>query len=85
MNSSDFDFDKVEVGVILFGDDNQIVAVNRTNIRTFLSRTERGFSVSWPTELPESVRQDIEVLTNVFENANFIRNYGTQERFQKYY
>ena len=85
LNSSDFDFDKVEVGVILFGDDNQIVAVNRTNIRTFLSRTERGFSVSWPTELPESVRQDIEVLTNVFENANFIRNYGTQERFQKYY
>ena len=94
LNNSDFDFDKVEVGVILFSqpeDDHpsagtdDIVAVNRTDIRTFLSRTERGFRVSWPTEFPESVRQDIEVLTNVFENANFIRRYGTQERFQKYY
>jgi len=93
-NNSDFDFDKVEVGIILFsqpesdqlsaGTDN-IVAVNRTDIRTFLSRTERGFRVSWPTELPETIRQDVEVLTNVFENANFIRRYGTQERFQKYY
>ncbi|MBI2674501.1 MAG: hypothetical protein HYX22_02075 [Candidatus Yanofskybacteria bacterium] len=85
LNSSDFDFDKVEVGVILFSTGGEIVAVNRTDIRTFLSRTERSFKVSWPAELPESVRQDIEVLTNVFENANFIRRYGTQERFQKYY
>lgn len=85
LNNSDFDFDKVEVGVILLGSDGNIVAVNRTDIRTFLSRTERGFKVSWPTELPETVRREVEVLTNVFENANFIRRYGTQEKFQKYY
>lgn len=85
LNNSDFDFDKVEVGVILFGNDGNIVAVNRTDIRTFLSRTERGFNVSWPVKLSETVRQDVEVLTNVFENSNFIKRYGTQERFQKYY
>lgn len=85
LNNSDFDFDKVEVGVILFNDKNEIVAVNRTDIRTFLSRTERSFKVTWPTELPVAVRQDVEVLTNVFENSNFIKRYGTQERFQKYY
>lgn len=86
LNNSDFNFDKVEVGVILFDDNNDIVAVNRTDIRTFLSRTERYFKVNWPVQLPASVtRQDIEVLTNVFENSNFIKRYGTQERFQKYY
>lgn len=85
LNNSDFDFDKVEAGVILFDSNGNIVAVNRTDIRTFLSRTERSFRVSWPLELPETIRQDIEVLTNVFENANFIRRHGTQERFQKYY
>ncbi|MBI4158527.1 MAG: hypothetical protein HY505_02840 [Candidatus Yanofskybacteria bacterium] len=85
LNNSDFDFDKVEVGVILFSVGGDIIAVNITDIRTFLSKTERYFKVSWPTELPEGVRQDVEVLTNVFENANFIRRYGTQERFQKYY
>lgn len=85
LNNSDFDFEKVEVGVILFDDDGDIVAVNKTDIRTFLSRTERYFKVSWPVELPEITRQDIEVLTNVFENANFIKRYGTQKKFQKYY
>ena len=85
LNDSDFDFDKIEVGVILFGEDNEIIAVNRTDIRTFLSRTERHFKVSWPVEFSGSARQDIEVLTNVFENSNFIKRYGTQERFQKYY
>ena len=84
-NSSDFDFDKAEVGVILFDEGNNIIAVNRTDIRTFLSRTERHFKVSWPVKLPETARQDVEVLTNVFENSNFIKRYGTQEKFQKYY
>lgn len=97
LNKSDFNFDKVEVGVILFsarggpasGGSNtfgDIIAVGRTDIRTFLSRTERYFKVGWPVRLPQNiVRQDIEVLTNVFENSNFIKKYGTQERFQKYY
>src|SRR3989338_1612080 len=85
LNSSDFDFDKVEVGIILSDGDNNIVAANRTDIRTFLSRTERYFKVSWPVALSETARQDIEILTNVFENSNFIKRYGTQERFQKYY
>src|SRR3989344_4959956 len=98
LNSSDFDFDKVEVGIILFsarggpasGGDNDfddIIAVNRTDIRTFLSKTERSFKVTWPATLPRQggARQDVEVLTNVFENSNFIKRYGTQEKFQKYY
>lgn len=85
LNDSDFDFDKVEVEVILFDENNEIIAVNRTDIRTFLSRTERHFKASWPVELPETIRQDIELLTNVFENSNFIKRYGTQERFKKYY
>lgn len=86
LNNSDFDFDKVEVGIILFDGNDNIIAINSTDIRTFLSRTERYFKVSWPIELPaNAVRQDIEVLTNVFENSNFIKRYGTQERFQKYY
>lgn len=84
-NNSDFDFDKVEVGVILFSEEGDIVAVNKTDIRTLTSRTERHFKVSWPVALLPVVRQDVEVLTNVFENSNFIKRYGTQEKFQKYY
>jgi hypothetical protein len=84
-NNSDFSFDKVDVSVVLFDDQDQIIGVNRTDIRTFISKTERGFKVIWPTEIPVSIRQDVEVLTNIFENSNFMRKYGTQEKFQKYY
>src|SRR3989338_648425 len=98
LNSSDFDFDKVEVGIILFsarggpascGDNafDDIIAVNRTDIRTFLPKTKRSLKVTWPATFPRQggARQDVEVLTNVFENSNFIKRYGTQEKFQKYY
>ena len=85
-NDSTFDFDKVDVAVILFGDTGSIVGVGKTDIRTFLSKTERGFNVAWPFALlGTAVRQDVEASTNLFENSNFIKSYGSQEKFQKFY
>ena len=85
-NDSNYDFDKVDVAVILFDDTGSVVGVNRTDIRTFVSKTERGFNVAWPFALPgNAVRQDIEASTNLFENYNFIKSYGSQEKFQKFY
>lgn len=85
-NDSNFDFDKIDVAVILLDDAGSIVGVNRTDIRTFVSKSERGFSVAWPFDLPGSaVRQDVEISTNLFENSNFIKSYGSQEKFQKFY
>src|SRR3989344_1396874 len=80
-NNSNFDFDKIDVAVVLFDELDNVVGVNKTDIRTFISRTERGFSVNWPFILPENVaRWDVEASTNLFENSNFIKNYGTQEK-----
>lgn len=85
-NDSNFDFDKVDVAVILFDDAGGIMGINRTDIRTFLAKTERGFNVAWPFTLSApAVRQDVEVTTNLFENSNFIKSYGPQERFQEFY
>lgn len=85
-NDSTFDFDKIDVAVILFDDAGNIVEVNRTDLRTFLSKSERGFSVAWPFALSGNVaRQDVEASTNLFENSNFIKSYGSQEKFQKFY
>lgn len=85
-NDSNFDFDKVDVAVILFNDTGAVIGVNKTDIRTFVSKSERGFNVVWPFALDgNAVRQDIEVSTNLFENSNFIKSYGTQEKFQKLY
>ncbi|MBI2062429.1 MAG: hypothetical protein HYT64_01935 [Candidatus Yanofskybacteria bacterium] len=85
-NDSNFDFDKIDVVVILFDDMGNIVGANNTDIRTFVSKTERGFSVVWPFTLPgTAVRQDVEISTNLFENSNYIKSYGSQEKFQKFY
>lgn len=85
-NNSNYDFDKIDVAVILLDDAGSIVGVGKTDIRTFLSKSERGFNVTWPFALPGNVvRQDVEAQTNLFENSNFIKSYGSQEKFQKFY
>lgn len=84
-NSSNYDFDIVEVSVILFDGSGSIIGVNRTEIKTFLSKTERGFHVQWPSEQKGIFRTHFETSTNLFKNSNFIKSYGSQEKFQKFY
>ncbi len=85
-NDSNFDFDKIDVAVILLDDAGRIIGVNKTDIRTFVSKSERGFNVAWPFALPgNATRQEVETSTNLFENSNFIKSYGSQEKFQKFY
>jgi hypothetical protein len=81
-NDSNFDFDKIDIGIILFDGNDKIVGVGNTNITTLLSRGERFFRIQWPIAVKRVVRQDVEVTTNFFDNSNFIKTYGTRERFQ---
>lgn len=85
-NSSNFDFDKVDVAIVLLDETGDIVGVGKTDIRTFLSGTERGFQIQWPYSIDSNVTNvAIEATTNLFENFNFLKTYGTPEKFQKFY
>lgn len=84
-NDSNYDFDSVEVSVILFDSSDSIIGVNRTEIRTLLAKTERSYKVTWPSQITNVSRTSVQVSTNLFENSNFIKSYGTQERFQEFY
>lgn len=84
-NSTDFDFDTIDVGVIVTDNSGKIITTNTTNFQTFLSQTDRSIKVVWPFVLPADARIKAEVGTNVFNNANFLRRNGTQEKFQQYY
>src|SRR3989344_2125164 len=46
-NNSDFDVNRADVAVILFDSSNNPIAVNRTELYTFLAHTNRGFETSW--------------------------------------
>ncbi len=84
-NNSDFDFDLVEVVVLLYGSQNQVIATGSTRIRTFLSRTENFFQVNWFTPFEGEVsRIEVQATTNAFDNLNFLRRFGGGERFQQF-
>jgi hypothetical protein len=86
LNNSDFDLNKVDVTVVVFDESNIPIAAGKTEIGTFLAKTTRGFEVKWYTPFVGNVaRLGAEANTNVFENSNFLRRYGGQERFKQMY
>lgn len=85
-NDSDFDFNTVDIAVVILDVNDKILGVNTTELQTVVSRTERYFKVVWPTLLPGVVAKTlVQAGTDLFSNENFIRRYGTQEKFQQYY
>jgi len=85
-NNSNFDLNRVETMVLLFDQSDSVIAANRTEILTFLAKTSRGFEVTWFAPFVGQVsRVEAEANTNIFENSNFLRQYGGQERFQQFY
>jgi hypothetical protein len=83
-NNSDFDFAKVDIAVIVRDATGAIIGANTTDVRTLPSRSDRYFKVTWPQALGKNLTAQVEATTNVFENSNFIKRYGTQEQFQQF-
>ena len=85
-NTTDLDFDVVDVAIVVLDISGNILAVNKTTINTFLAKTERGFEASWFTPfLGQVQRADAQAGTNAFNNLNSLRRYGDSERFQMFY
>lgn len=85
-NDSNFDFDRVDIQIILFDENDEVLAVNRTDIRTFLAKTGRFFEVKWAVPFRSPIgRIEINAYTDIFKNENFIKEHGTQEKFQRFY
>ena len=84
-NTSPYDWARVPVTVVLFGQDRQIIGVGSTEIYSLLSGEEREFVVSWFNEFKQPV-QDSEMVadTNVFSDDNFMKRYGAGEKFQEF-
>lgn len=84
-NLTNFDFEKVTIKVILFGKENQIVGANTTQANTLRSNEERYFETTWFWDIEDVISIKIEAETNVFLDENFIKRYGTEEKYQVYY
>ena len=86
VNKSDYDIAQVDVVVVLQDASQHTIATNRSEIRTFVAKTTRGFESAWFSPIAGTVATVVvEANANIFENANFLRTYGSQERFQQNY
>lgn len=81
-NRSSFDFDSVDVVVLLEDASGSVVGAGSTVMRTLVSGETRGISLTWPFAVPGAVRTQVIVGTNLFSNANYLKTYGSPERVQ---
>ena len=77
-NTSNYDYEKVEIVVVLYDSSNNIVNFSRTEQKTVTSGSERSFRSSWKNQLKKVQRYEMEAYTNVFLNENFIKKHGSQ-------
>jgi hypothetical protein len=77
-NNTPFSFDRVDVAVILFDNNNNVIGLNYTNIGSFVTKTRRSFVAQWPDIVLTGVdRIYIEPSVNVYQSGSFMNTYGT--------
>ncbi|MDP3697725.1 MAG: hypothetical protein Q8R55_07000 [Candidatus Taylorbacteria bacterium] len=86
INDSDFDFQIVDIDIILLNSDEEIIAVYKTDVRKLLARTERHFVATWPFTIGDKVdKTEFRISTNLFYDLNYLKRYGSGiEQFQQY-
>lgn len=84
-NATTFDFDKIDVKVILFDENNEPVAANASDRRTMRSGEEQFFRLFWRTAPQREVfSQDFRATTNIFDSQNFMSRFGTTDKINEY-
>jgi hypothetical protein len=84
-NESPYDFQTVEVFVVLRDASRNIIATGKTDMQTVRSGEKRDFSVFWDDAFSKEVMSvDAQATTNMFENQNFIKLFLPDGRFRNY-
>ncbi len=84
VNKSGFHFQAVDVNVSVLDAAGEVLAVSRTVQNALANDAERSFRVSWPDPFPGNPeRPEVEVLTNVFDDTNYLTQFRPIERFQQ--
>ena len=73
VNKSSFDFDKIDIDVLIFNSSGQIIGLSTTELRTLLSGQERDFFTTWFNQIKgEVISVQIEPETNLFDSDNYL-------------
>jgi len=70
-NESNYDFDKIDIDILLFDASHNLIGINSTEIRALLSWQKRDFIATWFEEVKgQVVFVEIEPETNIFDPSN---------------
>lgn len=84
-NATTYDFDKIDIKVVLFDENNEPVAVNVSDRRTMRSGEEQSLRLFWNTAFQKEVfNQDFKATTNIFDSQNFMTRFGTGDKIREY-
>lgn len=84
-NESYFDFNSIEINIILRDAKGNPVALGKNEMRTIKSQEERDFKLVWPYKFAGDVQNvEVQAEANVFDSDNFIKKYLPNRQFQKY-
>ena len=82
-NDSPYDFHSVVINVILEDERGIPVAVNKTEMRTLDSNSQREFRLIWPHKFPGNIKSStMQAETNIFDSLNFMKKYLPGGRYQ---
>ncbi|MEK7120034.1 MAG: hypothetical protein AAB824_00640 [Patescibacteria group bacterium] len=83
VNQSFYDFDLIEIDLVAYDANNNIIADGQTFIRTVKANEKRVFSITWPkNSLSASpVKFDVRATTNIFNPDNFLNQSGGSRPF----
>jgi len=85
INKTSFDFDKIDIDILLFDSYNRLLAINTNEIKTLLAGQERDFFATWFNQITGQVSLiEIEAETNIFNPDNLLKGTQEKEKFQEY-
>lgn len=78
-NTSKYDFIRVDINVVVFGKNDEVLAVGKTNQLTVVAGDGWGFTIVWPNlkiDRGQVDHVDYRAETNVFDTNNFMKEYS---------
>lgn len=83
-NKTPYDFDKIDIKIALLDSAGELLGANVLDMRAMFSGEERYFRSIWSTPPKGMVSSvDFRATANIFNSRNFMRRYGTEEKFQQ--
>lgn len=85
-NESYFDFNSIEIDIILRDENDKPLALGKNEMRTISSQQERDFKVFWPYNFSRDVKKvEIRAEADVFDpNNSYVKEYRSNQKFQGY-